>query len=144
MPPSASSEPASKSKPRFFLVDENVAPQVTAFLRGRGNVRDVKEEGWFGLPDEELLSIAQREGRIIVTYDVNFAALKKLQQDHLGIVFLRLRNLRSEAVIAALERFLAEHGQRDLTNTLATIEETRARFRKTRWPQNPSDIAAGI
>lgn len=132
MPPSASSEPASRSKPRFFLVDENVAPRVTAFLRGRGNVRDVKEEGWFGLSDEELLSIAQREGRIIITYDVNFAALNKLEQEHPGVIFLRLRNLRPEAVVAALERFLAEHEQRDVTNTLATIEETRVRFRKTR------------
>lgn len=132
MLPSASSERASKSKPRFFLVDENVAPRVTAFLRGRGNVRDVKEEGWFGLSDEELLSIAQREGRIIITYDVNFAALKKLEQEHPGVIFLRLRNLRPEAVVAALERFLAEHEQRDVTNTLATIEETRVRFRKTR------------
>src|SRR3972149_5874885 len=115
MLPSASSERASKSKPRFFLVDENVAPRVTAFLRGRGNVRDVKEEGWFGLSDEELLSIAQREGRIIITYDVNFAALKKLEQEHPGVIFLRLRNLRPEAVVAALERFLAEHEQRDVT-----------------------------
>lgn len=125
MPPSASSEPASRFRIRRWLVDENVAPRVTAFLRGRGDdVHDVKEEGWFGLPDEDLLTHARREGRVVVTYDVDFAGLKKLQQDHLGIVFLRLRNLRPEAVIATLERFLAEHGQRDLTNTLATIAET--------------------
>ncbi len=133
MPPSASSEPASRSRVRRWLVDENVAPRITVFLRGHGhNVRDVKEEGWFGLSDEELLSHAQREGRVVVTYDINFAALKKLQQDHSGIVFLRLRNLLPEAVAAALERFLAEHGQGDLTNVLATIKETRVRFRKTR------------
>jgi len=133
MPPSASSEPPSKPNPRRFLVDENVAPQATVSLRGRGdNVLDVKEEGWFGWSDEALLRRAQREGRVIVTYDVNFAALKKLQQNQPGIIFIRLRNLRPEAVIAALERFLVEHEQRDLTNTLAIIEETRVRFRKTR------------
>ncbi len=132
MPPSASSEPASKSEVLRFLVDENAAPQVTAYLRGQGDVCDVKEEGLFGWADDQLLTLAQREGRIVVTYDVNFAALKKLQQNHPGIIFIRLRNMRPEAVIAALERFLMEHGQRDLSNTLATIEETRIRFRRTR------------
>jgi len=92
----------------------------------------VKEEGWFGWADDQLLTLAQREGRIVVTYDVNFAALQKLQQNHPGIIFIRLRNMRPEAVIAALERFVVAHGQRDLSNTLATIEETRIRFRRTR------------
>lgn len=134
MLPSASSEPASKSEPKplRFLVDENAAPQVAAFLRGQGDVRDVKEEGWFGWTDEELLSLAQHEGRIVVTYDVNFAALKKIQQMHPGIIFIRLRNMRADSVIAALQTFLTEHRQKDLTSTLATIHETRTRFRKIR------------
>ncbi len=133
MPLSASSARASKSRSHRWLVDENVAPQVTAFLRERGDeILDVKEAGWFGLSDEELLRAARREDRITVTYDVNFAALKKLEQSHPGIIFLRLRNLRPEAAIAALKGFLEEHGSKDLTNTLAIIEEARVRFRKTR------------
>ena len=48
MPQSASSEPGSASN-RRWLVDENVAPAVTAFLRGMGeDVLDVNEEDWFG------------------------------------------------------------------------------------------------
>jgi predicted nuclease of predicted toxin-antitoxin system len=114
------------------LVDENVAPRVTAYLRQQADVRDVKEEGWFGWTDEALLGLAQREGRIVVTYDVNFAGLKRLRQDHHGIIFIRLQNMRADSVVAALQTFLAEHGYRNLSNTLATIQETRTRFRRTR------------
>lgn len=133
MPPSALSGPASRSSPRRFLVDENVARQVTQFLRDRGHdVLDVKEEGWFGRSDAELFTLAEREGRVTITYDVDFAGLRRLSQSHPGIMFVRLRNLRPERIITTLDQFLRQYGDRDLADTLAVIQERRVRFRGTR------------
>ncbi len=116
-----------------WLVDENVALAVAAFLRAHGDdVLDVKEAGWFGLSDAELFARAQRDGRVLLTYDAHFADLRKLRTRHPGIVFVRLRDLRPDQVVAAFGRFLAAYGKRDLTNTLAVLEETRVRFRRTR------------
>lgn len=70
MLPGASSEPASRSNPRRCLVDENVAPLVTAYLRGRGELNS---------------SVRQEENRAITTYDVDFGAIRRLQQVHHGI-----------------------------------------------------------
>lgn len=130
MPQSASSEPGSASN-RRWLVDENVAPAVTAFLRGMGeDVLDVKEEGWFGESDAELFARAQQDGRIILTYDTDFGVLRRLRQRHPGIVLVRLRNLRSHRVIAALDRFLEQYSVKDLKNALAVLEETRVRLHR--------------
>lgn len=42
-----------------LLTDQNIHADIVAFLRLAGfDVRDVKEEGWFGRPDSELLESA--------------------------------------------------------------------------------------
>lgn len=133
MRPGGSSGLESESSPRRWLVDENVAPAVTVFLRTRGDdALDVKEQGWFGRPDSELFALAQQEHRIVLTYDAEFAALRRLQREHRGIVFIRLRELRPASVVTALARFLEKYGARDLTNTIATLSEARVRFRRAR------------
>src|SRR5687768_8149358 len=49
-----------KRKKMRFYVDEDVPPLVSQILRERGyNVRDVKEEGRSGLPDETHLADAR-------------------------------------------------------------------------------------
>lgn len=72
MPPSVSSDSAPASRWRW-LVDENVAPRVAEFLRAREHdVVDVKERRLFGLPADELFAMAQKEKRVVLTYDVDF------------------------------------------------------------------------
>ncbi len=133
MLPSASSEPALESKRalRRWLVDENVAPQVARFLRDRGDdVLDLKEAGWFGKTDEEILTLAREEGRCVVTYDVDFVSIRRLRDAHPGIVFVRTRDLRPSRVVTVLEWFLDHYGNRDLRNNVAVIEDARVRFRR--------------
>ncbi|MEZ4732342.1 MAG: DUF5615 family PIN-like protein [Caldilineaceae bacterium] len=52
-----------------ILTDENISPKVVAFLRLAGvDVRDVKEEKWFGTADEALLDLAYQEDRFVLTH----------------------------------------------------------------------------
>ena len=59
-----------------WLTDENVHPDVVAYLRSKGlDVLDVKEQGWHGRSDNELLDEAYRRGRLILTHDGDFGTL---------------------------------------------------------------------
>ncbi len=53
-----------------WLTDENIHPDVVMHLRSLGvDVLDVKERGWWGRSDDDLLAEAYQLGRIILTHD---------------------------------------------------------------------------
>jgi hypothetical protein len=59
-----------------WLTDENIHPQVVAFLREEGiSVTDVKEEDWYGTTDRVLLQQAYQHQLIIATQDSDFGTL---------------------------------------------------------------------
>jgi len=48
-----------------LLTDENIVPEIIAFLRGEGfDVVDVVENGWQGEDDGDILAKALAEGSI--------------------------------------------------------------------------------
>jgi predicted nuclease of predicted toxin-antitoxin system len=62
-----------------WLTDENIHLDVVAHLRGRGfDVLDVREAGWYGRSDEELLEEAHGQGRVVLTHDADFGTLALL------------------------------------------------------------------
>lgn len=91
-----------------WLTDENVDPEVVAHLWSRGlDVLDVKEQGWHGRADEEILDEAYRSGRIVLTHDGDFGALALLGGRRVvGIVRVRPGHVRAEVTTHALDRVL--------------------------------------
>jgi len=87
-----------------FLTDENIPPKVTAYLREQGaDVLDVKEYGWQGKTDHEILEKAFAEKRVCLTCDKDFGALAVYgQKPHYGIIFIRPGNLKSDNIIKLL------------------------------------------
>ena len=64
---------AETKKKACFLIDENVDPVVTDHLREEGwNVKDVREVGLAKRDDEEVLALAHREDRVLLTHDTDF------------------------------------------------------------------------
>lgn len=102
-----------------ILTDENLSPRVVAFLREAGlDIRDTKEEQWHGKADEELLRIAHREERFVLTHDADFGALAVNQgKPCYGILYLRLKNVKPAAIIQVLTELL----QRELEIAPQTI-----------------------
>lgn len=92
-----------------WLTDENVNPEVVAYLRSRRfDVLDVKEQGWGGRSDRELLEEAYRLRRVVLTHDGDFGTLALLdRRPVVGIVRIRPGHIRSEITIRALEQLLA-------------------------------------
>ncbi len=91
-----------------WLTDENIHPEVIAYLRSRGlDVVDVKEQGWQGRLDEEILDAAYRAGRIVLTHDGDFGTIALLGgQPVVGIVRIRPGHIRSDVIIRTLDRLL--------------------------------------
>jgi Domain of unknown function (DUF5615) len=56
-------------------------------LRQRGvDVLTVPEAGMLGASDEDHLTLAKQQGRVVVTYDEDFLRLAASTPDHAGIV----------------------------------------------------------
>ncbi len=87
-----------------FLTDENISPKVVAFLRKCGaDVLDVKELGWQGRIDNEILERALAEKRVILTCDKDFGTLAVYGlKPHYGIIFIRPGNLKQGNIIRLL------------------------------------------
>ena len=94
-----------------FLLDQSALRRLAAFLRSQGHdVTVIAQDYPHGLPDAEVLAIARREGRILITNDRDFGDLIFNQgYRHAGVIYLRLETYQLPAVIAALTQVLTEH-----------------------------------
>ena len=93
-----------------FLIDRCAGVTLAQWLRKQGH--DVAEATDKGPDpgDEELLSRASTEGRILVTLDKDFGALVFAQEKaHSGIV--RLPDVPAAQRVALLSRLLEVHGK---------------------------------
>jgi uncharacterized protein with PIN domain len=75
-----------------FYIDEQVPTSVVQGLRLRGiDVLTTKEAGMLGASDEEHVSFAKDEGRVIFTEDDDFLRLHAKGIGHNGIVYAHQR-----------------------------------------------------
>lgn len=74
-----------------YLTDENIHPELVKFLRDKSlNIIDVKEEKLIGTSDLNLMSLAFKENRIVITQDRDFGKLIYTKNtDFIGIIYLR-------------------------------------------------------
>jgi predicted nuclease of predicted toxin-antitoxin system len=90
--------------PLKFLTDENIAKSLIKALRENGyDVKDIKEEGLFGISDQEVIQKAKDDDRIIITHDKDFGNLLNFPlQSHKGVILVRYRDLSPHYVIPRL------------------------------------------
>ena len=81
--------------------------------------------------DEEILSLAQREGRILVTLDKDFGELAIVRgKPHAGI--LRLVNFSARTQASVCMRVLAKYGEELQSGAIVTVEPGKLRIRPAR------------
>ena len=92
-----------------FLADENLHPEVVAFLRQHGcEVRTAAEMHLLGAADSAVMRAAVSEDRVVVTHDGDFGRLAiATGEPFVGIVLLRPGHLDPVFTIRALERLFA-------------------------------------
>ena len=71
-----------------FYVDEHTPKAVIRGLRERGvDVLTVPDADMMGAQDQEHLTLARAEGRVIFTQDADFLRLAATGAEHVGIVY---------------------------------------------------------
>ncbi len=117
-----------------FLTDQDVYRVTVEFLRGLGyEVETAQEAGLSRAPDEEILERAREGGWVLITRDKGFGALAFVrEEEHAGVILLRMDPQAVEAVHQELQRFLEEHKEEDLRGIFVVIEPGRHRLRRSR------------
>ncbi len=91
------------TNPIRYYLDQNMWGTVAVGLRQHGiDVLTTQEAGRCGLSDSDQLAFATAEGRVIVTFDVDYLALHNAGISHAGIVWCRLTKYTIGQLIALL------------------------------------------
>jgi predicted nuclease of predicted toxin-antitoxin system len=95
-----------------FLLDENVDARLKQDLKAQGHdVLRVGSDFQAGLPDIAVLTIAQRQSRVLITNDRDFGELVFRQREpHQGVILLRLGTYAPlELIVERMQYVLSRH-----------------------------------
>lgn len=83
-----------------FLADMGISLRTVDWLRDKGHdVVHLRDEGLQRLPDDEILTKAKIESRIVLTVDLDFAQLLAMSQWSLpSVILFRLGNENYEQI----------------------------------------------
>jgi predicted nuclease of predicted toxin-antitoxin system len=117
-----------------FLLDQNIRARLLPHLRALGHdATRIGSDHPGGLSDLEVLSLARKEGRILLTQDSDYANLViRGRHRHTGIVLFQIGNADLATWIARLETVLREHAHdlargRFLVVTADTVQQRTRR-----------------
>jgi len=115
-----------------FLCDVAVSTKVAQWLRSHGHdATHLRDEGFQRLPNGEIFTKAIAEGRVVVTFDLDFGEIAAMSRGRVASVILfRLRNTRTEHVIHRLSAALERSVEALETGAVVVVEESRLRIRE--------------
>lgn len=106
-----------------FIADINVAQEVIKSLRqSEHDVVDLKKKLSTGA-DIDIIKIALRESRIILTHDKDFLGLVKFPKYQVGMIVIRLLNQKTLNHLKKLKQLLEEDTEEVLMSSLTILTE---------------------
>jgi predicted nuclease of predicted toxin-antitoxin system len=88
-----------------FIVDNQLPVSLAQYLRKRGfDCQHVLEAGLGDVLDSEICQYAEVQERIIISKDEDFFYLAKQRAAKIRVIWVRLGNCRTSALLAAFER----------------------------------------
>ena len=114
-----------------FKIDENLPNDVAAVLTRSGHdVATVHGQGLVGAGDDTIGAVSQREGRILITLDLDFADIRtfRLEQSP-GLVVIRAKIQEARHVLRIIEKLIPMLGREPLSGSLWIVDETSVRIR---------------
>jgi predicted nuclease of predicted toxin-antitoxin system len=109
-----------------------VSFRVVEWLRSAGHdAVHLREQHLQRLPDPDVLAKAAVEGRILLTFDLDFGELLALRAGaDVSVVVFRLRNTRPDHVIARLQTVLARSAPALMDGAIIVVDDGLHRVRK--------------
>jgi len=113
-------------------LDENLPVRLVDVLSELGHdVDSVPMEGLSGKPDEAVWEAARREGRFLVTQDLDFSDLRRFSPgSHDGVLIVRLRQPGRSALIDRIGSFFQNEKVSDLAGCFVVLTERKVRIRR--------------
>ncbi len=109
-----------------FLIDANIPKSVIDYLINNNfDVIDIKKVN-ITMSDIDIIKLAQKEQRIIITLDKDFITLIQYPKYQVSTIVIRLKNLKSENIISYLEELFEKQNQNLLNNSLTIINNDQA------------------
>ena len=114
-----------------FKIDENLPLVAKATILEVGHdCHSVYDEGIDGGSDAELIEACRREGRVLVTLDLDFADIIRYPPtDCAGIVILRLPDQSPPCICSRLQELLGVIARMEMKGHLVIAAPTRIRYR---------------
>ena len=115
-----------------FLSDVGVSVSTAQILRERGHdVLHLSEQSLHCLPDDEILALARRDGRVILTFDLDFGDLLAAGSHPLpSVILFRLRDQTPSSVAPRLLALISERTEDLEAGALVIVEDNRYRLRR--------------
>jgi len=115
-------------------LDENLPAELARSLAGLGHdVQTVPGEGIAGSDDDTVRDAARREGRFLITQDLDLSDARKLQPgSHPGILLVRMRTPGRLALTARVASLFREEPVERWTGCLLVATDHKLRIRRPR------------
>lgn len=122
-----------------YLADENFPRAAVEALKATGNDVVWIRAAAPGASDKDVLAIAARENRVVLTFDKDFGELatRSAPLSGIGIILLRLPAPRSETACVAIAARL--NARDDWADHFSVIEPGRVRMRPLRSISAPDN-----
>ncbi|BBD67296.1 hypothetical protein NIES4072_54110 [Nostoc commune NIES-4072] len=115
-----------------FLADENLDRQIVERLRLDGHETLYVVEMEPGIPDDEVLNLANNEGAILLTSDKDFGELVfRLRRIATGVVLIRLFGLSANDRAEIVANAINQHAD-ELLGAFTVISRTYAHSTNSR------------
>ena len=120
----------------LFEVDQNLHDDFAVLLRQHGHdAVTVNDQQMQGHADDDIAAACLREGRAIVTQDLDFSnILTYPPQDYSGIIVLRLHDQSRPSVVAVVSRLIPLFATESLVGCLWIVDDIGMRIRQGGTP----------
>lgn len=108
-----------------------VSSSVVEHLRGQGHdAVHLRERGLQRAPDHDIFALAATEGRIILTFDLDFAEIAAAAGASLpSVLIFRLNDTRVARLIDRLSKALLNASNSLSTGAVVVVDDARIRVR---------------
>ncbi len=115
-----------------FLADMGISPRVVSALREGGHdAVHLQEQGLGRMPDGEILAKARKEGRVLLTHDLDFGELVAVSGGKLpSVIIFRLKDMRADNVNFHLFSILEKQSSALGKGAVCSVTERKVRIRE--------------
>ncbi len=108
-----------------FIANDNISKSVIKKLvEKRFDITDIRKFVK-SATDEELLEIANKENRVILTHDKDFGNLIRQKNiSHKGIIIIKCKSQDTDKIINLINKAISSDLIKDIKNSIILISET--------------------